>query len=98
MDTFKRLDDLIEGRNMSLWQLAKASGINYNTLKHVRSRGSQLSVDMIDQICGTLGIKLEDFFSDREPQFEDVPDPNQLAFLFDDPQRACGYGTQMAAK
>lgn len=77
MDTFKRLDNLLEECDMSLWQLSKLSGINYNTLKRVRARGSQLSVDTIEQVCKTFGIKIEEFFSD-EPISIDMPDPNQL--------------------
>ncbi len=79
MDTYKRLDDLLEERGMSLWQLSKISGLNYNTLKRVRSRGAQLSVDTIEQVCVVFGIKLEDFFSDEPPHL-DIPDPNQLTF------------------
>ncbi len=64
MDTVKRLDDLLEERGMTLWELSKVSGLCYHTLKSARVRGAQLSVDMIEQACAVLDIPLSVFFDE----------------------------------
>lgn len=62
MDTIKRVQDLMQERNINLCVLAKKSGISYSTIQTTARRGGQLSVDTIERICSGLGITLKDFF------------------------------------
>ena len=51
LNTHARLDELLHERNMTLYQLCQSGNIPYTTLRVSRCRGSQLSVDTIEQIC-----------------------------------------------
>ena len=62
MNTMKRLDELLADYEATLFDLAKSSNINYSTLHAAKRRGSQLSVDTIERVCGGLGIRLFEFF------------------------------------
>jgi len=66
MDTMMRLNELIEDHETTLFDLAKASNINYSTLHAAKRRGSQLSVDTIERICDGLGIRPFEFFMNDE--------------------------------
>ena len=63
MNTHTRLDELLHERNMTLYQLCQSGNIPYTTLRVSRCRGSQLSVDTIEQICRVLGISMAEFFT-----------------------------------
>ena len=65
LNTHARLDELLHERNMTLYQLCQSGNIPYTTLRVSRCRGSQLSVDTIEQICKVLGISMADFFTVR---------------------------------
>ena len=62
MDTIKRVQDLMQERDMNLCVLAKKCGISYSTIQTTARRGGQLSVETIEKICQGLGITLNDFF------------------------------------
>ena len=62
MDTIKRVQDLMQERDMNLCVLAKKCGISYSTIQTTARRGGQLSVETIERICLGLGISLKDFF------------------------------------
>lgn len=63
MNTNARLDELLQDRNMTVFQFSKESGIPYSTLANPRYRGTQLSVDTIEWICDALGITMAEFFT-----------------------------------
>lgn len=63
MDTFGRLSELLEERNMTLYQVAKLSHVSRSTLNNAKKRGGQLSVDTIERVCDALGLTLSDFFA-----------------------------------
>ena len=63
MDTFGRLQELLEERNLTLYQAAKLSHVSRSTLNNAKNRGGQLSVDTIERICDALHITLGDFFT-----------------------------------
>ena len=65
MNTNARLDELLQDRNMTVFQFSKESGIPYSTLANPRYRGTQLSVDTIEWICKALKISMAEFFSDE---------------------------------
>ena len=58
MDTVKRVYNLIEERNITLYQLSQMSGVSYSTVKTTEKRGGQLKVDTIERICEALGITM----------------------------------------
>ena len=58
----KRVQDLMQVRDMNLYVLAKKCGISYSTIQTTARRGGQLSVETIERICQGLGITLKDFF------------------------------------
>ena len=45
MDTIKRVQDLMQARDMNLCVLAKKCGISYSTIQTTARRGGQLSVE-----------------------------------------------------
>lgn len=66
MDTIKRVYDLAEANEISLYQLAKDSGISLATIKAAEKRSGQLKIDTIERICEALGITLSAFFAEPE--------------------------------
>ena len=62
MDTMKRLEDILDARNMSLRCVSQMSDVSYSTLKTAHQKRTQLSVDTIEVICNSLGIPLWLFF------------------------------------
>lgn len=66
MDTAKRVKELADERSLSLFQLARNSGVSYSTLKNAEDRGGQLSVDTIERLCTGLGITMAEFFTESE--------------------------------
>ena len=64
MNTVKRVYDLIEERNITLYQLSQMSGVSYSTVKTTEKRGGQLKVDTIERICEALGITMSEFFQE----------------------------------
>lgn len=64
MNTVERVYNLIEKRDISLYQLARMSGVSYSTVKTTEKRGGQLTVDTIERICAALQITMSEFFSD----------------------------------
>ena len=65
MNTVERVYNLIEERDISLYQLARMSGVSYSTVKTTEKRGGQLTVDTIERICIALQITMSDFFSEE---------------------------------
>ena len=55
VDTIKRVQDLMQVRDMNLCVLAKKCGISYSTIQTTARRGGQLSVETIERICQGLG-------------------------------------------
>ena len=68
MNTVERVYDLIEKRDISLYQLARMSGVSYSTVKTTEKRGGQLTVDTIERICVALQITMSEFFSEEVKQ------------------------------
>ena len=62
MDTMKRLEDILEARNLSLRSVSLMSDVSYSTLKTAHQKRTQLSVDTIEEICNCLEIPLWQFF------------------------------------
>ena len=65
MDTIKRVYELAEERNLTIYQLSQLCGISFSTIQTTKKRGGQLKVDTIERICDALGLPLSAFFEER---------------------------------
>ncbi len=66
MNTIERAKELANERNLTLFKLAKLSGISPALFTNCERRGGQLSVDTIERLCFGLGIPLSEFFAIKE--------------------------------
>ena len=63
-NTVQRVLELMEQRNLNLYQLSQLSGVSHSTLRTTKARGGQLTVDTVFRICEGLGITMEEFFKE----------------------------------
>ena len=69
----KRVENLLEQRDMTQYALSKLGGIPRQTINVVvKGLHDRLALDTVYQIAATLGMSLEEFFSD--PMFNDILD------------------------
>ena len=69
----KRVEQLLEERNMTQYALAKNGGIPRQTVNIVvNGTHNRLALDTVYQIVATLEITLEEFFADSI--FDDITD------------------------
>lgn len=69
----KRVKDLLEERNLTLYKVQMSGGAPRSTVSDViLVKKKRVSTDTVYQICVTLGISLKDFFDD--PIFAEVTD------------------------
>lgn len=61
MNALACLRKIMDARGLSLYYIAKQSGIPYSTMKSHFQRGSQLSLQEIQLICTALDISLQQF-------------------------------------
>ena len=62
----KRIQDLCDGRNITVNKLAIISGITQSTLNNIMSgRNNSATVSTLKKICDGLEISIIDFFSDN---------------------------------
>ncbi len=66
MNTIERAKELANERNLTLFKLAKLSGISPALFTNCERRGGQLSVDTIERLCFGLDIPLSEFFAIKE--------------------------------
>ena len=66
MDTVKRVYELAQDHDISLYLLSQKIGVSYSTIKTTEKRGGQLNIDTIERICRALGITLSDFFAGQD--------------------------------
>ena len=82
MNTIDRAKQLAAERNLSLYELTKLCGVNYNTLKSAEARGSELRMETINPICACLNISASQFFDpdfhlDQQVNSRYKPEKNQ---------------------
>jgi len=63
MNTIKRVYELADERNLTLFKLLQVCNVSHSTVKNCERRGGQLTVNTIERICDGLGISLAEFFS-----------------------------------
>lgn len=69
----KRVEKLLEERDMTQYALSKLGGIPRQTINVVvKSLHDRVALDTVYQIAATFGMSLEEFFSD--PMFNDISD------------------------
>ena len=69
----KRVEQLLQERNMTQYALAKKGGIPRQTINIVvKGLHDKLALDTVYQIAATLELSLEQFFAD--PIFSDLSD------------------------
>ena len=73
MNTVDRTLELLEERNMSLYQLAQACGISHTTITRTKKRGGDLQMDTLRRICDVLGITLSEFFDESDVKEKKKP-------------------------
>ena len=61
----KRVTELREERNWSLYRLAKEADISYSTLSNTYHRNNDPSVSTLMRICEGFGITLAEFFDEE---------------------------------
>lgn len=76
MTVIERIDAILQSRNMSRRQLAKAADIPPSSLQSAMERGKNISVDMLEKISNALNISILELI---EPT-DDVS-PLDLLFL-----------------
>ena len=69
----KRVEELLNERGYTLYQLQKEGGVPRSTVSDViLVKKKRVSTDTLYQICATLGITLKEFF--EAPIFDEVTD------------------------
>ena len=64
--TVNRVNILADGLGISVKELCRRSGIGENTVSRAQSRGSELTLPVISEICASAGISLAEFFQGCE--------------------------------
>ena len=65
-DALGRITELRESRGLSVYKLAKLSGIPQTTIATWYAENRYPSIDRIELICDVFGITLSEFFSDAD--------------------------------
>lgn len=65
-DVSKRLDQIIKGGRMSMYEIADKASIPASTLYSYRYKGYFPPIDKLERICNVMGISLVEFFIDTE--------------------------------
>lgn len=63
MDVIARIEELMKARGWSVYELARRSGLPQSTLSNLFNRRNLPTISTLEQVCGTLGISLAEFFS-----------------------------------
>ena len=64
MDFSQRLKQLMDERGMTMYTLAKRSGLSWNTIKNIFTRTAKPTVNTLELLCKGLGITAAQFFDD----------------------------------
>lgn len=78
MDIAKRVKTIRERKGISVYKLAKTSGISSTYLYEVEMGKKQPTVEIISRICDALDISLADFFAESKENIELRPTTYKL--------------------
>ncbi|MGM9601468.1 MAG: helix-turn-helix domain-containing protein [Faecousia sp.] len=73
MNTVKRVRELAEERNLTLFGLTQLCGFSRGVFSNCEKRDGQLNLDTIERVCDVLGITLAEFFTESSPATGDAP-------------------------
>ncbi len=68
--TLKKIMDLLEERQWTIYRLAKESGILYSSLNSLFQKNNQPTISTLEKICAGFHITMCEFFSDNTPYRE----------------------------
>ncbi len=98
-----RIQELLDEREWSLYQLAKNSDVSYSTLYTIPERNTEPSIRTLSKICDGFGITIGEFF--KENTSEDVNNRKEMQLLcmyrsFDktDRQRLLAYAKGLSER
>ena len=79
MDIHKRLNELLDERGWTRYQLARRCGLSDATIANIFRRNTMPSISTLEAICRGYGISLSQFFAEGEmveltPELQDVFD------------------------
>lgn len=63
MDVIVRIEELMEQRGWSVYELARRSGLPQSTLSNLFNRRNLPTISTLEQVCGTMGVTLAEFFT-----------------------------------
>ena len=65
IDLGKRIQDLVAENDMSINQLAKASGVPASTIKNItQGKSKNPGIETVAKLCKALGVTLAEFFEE----------------------------------
>lgn len=83
MDTTERLQQLLQERNWTYYELAKRSSLAQSTICNIFQRNTVPSVSTLEKICGAFQITLSQFFAESNATLVEItPDQKELFDLW----------------
>ena len=70
--TLKKIMELLEERQWTIYRLAKESGIPYSSLNSLFQKNNQPTISTLEKICVGFHITMCEFFSDDTPYRENL--------------------------
>lgn len=70
--TLKKIMELLEERQWTIYRLAKESGIPYSSLNSLFQKNNQPTISTLEKICSGFRITMCEFFSDDTPYREET--------------------------
>lgn len=80
MDIISRINELMEQRGWTPYQLAKYSGLSHSTIANIYRRNTIPSVPTLENICKAFHISLAQFFTEDGEEFYPL-DKKQQEFM-----------------
>lgn len=62
MDVKKRLEELMNEREWTIYRLSQESGISWSTINNVFKKGTDPTISTLEIYCNAMGISLSQFF------------------------------------
>ncbi|QBE95956.1 helix-turn-helix domain-containing protein [Blautia producta] len=70
----KRINQLLEAKHMSQYELSRRSGITQSSLSNLMARGCIPKITTLEKICKGFGITLSQFFFEGDSYLEEYSD------------------------
>lgn len=68
MDCLERIQELLNERGWSMYQLSQRAGIPQSTLSNLFIRYNAPTIPTLEKICSAFGISLSEFFRDTSSE------------------------------